>query len=352
MRGALFLIAIVTAGAAAPQDANVFDPTYQVPRTPWGHPDLQGVWDRRTITPLQRPSRFEGIATLSEAQVEAYEALSAARDDGRPADFGRAGISVHDPEDLDYGSTVLATRQTSLIVDPSDGQVPAYTEAAQSRTAAEQRENEGRGVADSWLDRSLQERCITWGIPQGMLPQAYNNNIHIVQSDNHVSIVVEMVHDARIIPLSDMPHIPNAVTQWHGDPRGRWEGDTLVVESTNFSEQSNFRRANVNLHLTERFTRVADDLLLYEFTVRDDSTLVQPRTVSFPMRKTDQRVYEFACHEGNYGLLNILRAARALEQGGPAAAITLKGNRHRTQYTHPESRSAFSLTGSRPVMAL
>ncbi len=308
-----FLLVIFPASSLA-QDVSPFDENYHTPRTPWGDPDLQGVWDRRTITPLQRPARFEGIATLTDAQVRDYEALSAARDDGRPADYGRSGISVHDPDDLDYGTTVLATRQTSLVVDPPDGKVPPYTTEARDRTAAEQRENEGRGVADSWLDRSLQERCITWGIPQGMLPQAYNNNIQIVQSPGHVSIVVEMVHDARIIPITNAPHLPKSVTQWHGDPRGHWEGNTLVVESTNFSGKSNFRRSNVDLYLVERFTRVADDILLYEFTVADDTTWVQPWTVSFPMQKTDQRVYEFACHEGNYGLVNILRAARVLEQ--------------------------------------
>lgn len=289
------------------------DESYETPLTPWGHPDLQGVWDRRTITPLQRPERFADTPYLSEAQAAQYEALSAERDDGRPIDFGRSGISVHDPDDLDYGSTVLATRQTSLVVDPPNGLIPPYVEAAQSRTAAEQRENEGRGVADSWLDRSLQERCITWGIPQGMLPQAYNNNIHIVQSEDHVVIVVEMVHDARIIPLQDLPPLPDSITQWHGSPRGHWEGNTLVVESTHFSPKSNFRRANVDLRLTERFTRVSDNHLMYEFTVEDDTTWAQPWTVSFPMVATDQKVYEFACHEGNYGLQNILRAARAEE---------------------------------------
>ena len=182
MRFTNFLSActLIVCNGLLAQQVDLLGNGYDAPRTPWGHPDLQGVWDRRTITPLQRPERFEGVAYLSEEQAAQYEALSAQRDDGRPIDYGRAGISVHDPEDLDYGTNVLATRQTALIVDPPYGQLPPYTTQAINRTEAERREQEGRGTADSWLDRSLQERCITWGIPQGMLPQAYNNNIQIV----------------------------------------------------------------------------------------------------------------------------------------------------------------------------
>jgi hypothetical protein len=307
-------LASVYSLSASAQPVDLRDSDYQAPVTSWGHPDLQGVWDRRTITPLERPERFAGVAYLSEEQVQEYERLSALRDDGRPLDTPRSGPSVHDPDDLDYGSTVLATRQTSLIVDPPDGQVPAYTAAARERTELERREQEGRGVADSWEDRSLQERCITWGIPAGMLPQAYNNNIQIVQTPDTVIILLEMVHDVRVVPLDGRPHLPDGISQWHGDPRGWWEGDTLVVESTNFSAKTNFRRANVDLKLVERFTRVADDMILYEFTVEDPTTWVQPWTVSFPMESSDQPLYEFACHEGNYGLLNILRVARALER--------------------------------------
>ena len=314
----LVIIAVSTVGVVASssfaQQIELRDPGYQMPVTPWGQPDLQGVWDRRTITPLERPTRFEGIAYLSEEQIREYERLSAARADGRPLDSARSGPSVHDPNDLDYGSEVLATRQTSLIVDPPDGRIPAYTEQALRRTEMARREQEGRGVADSWEDRSLQERCITWGIPAGMLPQAYNNNIQIVQTADTVMIMNEMVHDIRLIPLDGRPHIPDQIRQWHGDPRGYWEGETLVVESSNFSAKTSFRRASDNLHLVERFTRVADDMLLYEFTVTDPTTWVRPWTVSFPMVSSDQPLYEFACHEGNYGLLNILRVARALER--------------------------------------
>jgi hypothetical protein len=310
------LLMAATFSSAFAQAQTPTSPGASLQRTPWGDPDLQGVWDRRTITPLQRPDRFAGKAFLTPAEITAYELASAARDDGRPLDYGRAGISVHDPADLDYGKTVLPTGQTSLIVAPADGRIPPLTPAAKARLEAARTARAGRGPADSWLDRSLTERCLTWGVPQGMLPQAYNNNIQIVQTRNEVMILIEMVHDVRIIPLDGRPHLPAQIRQWHGDPRGHWEGDTLVVDSRNFSSQSNFQNASENLHLVERFTRLGHDTLLYEFTVEDDTTWTHPWTVSFPMQLGDQPVYEFACHEGNYGLLNILGAARALEREG------------------------------------
>lgn len=305
---------VTQTGFAQPANSPVTNVTAGSSYTPWGHPDLQGVWDRRTITPLQRPERFADKAFLSADEIIAYEKASAARDDGRPLDYGRAGISVHDPADLDYGSTVLATGQTALIIDPPDGRIPALKPEARARIAEQARVSEGRGPADSWLDRSLTERCITWGVPQGMLPQAYNNNIQIVQTPNEVLILNEMVHDVRIIPLDGRPHIPAAISQWHGDPKGHWEGDTLVVDSTNFSSKAEFQRAGANLHLIERFTRVGPNMLQYEFTVEDDTTWERPWTVAFPMTLGDEPIYEFACHEGNYGLLNILSAARVLEE--------------------------------------
>jgi len=287
---------------------------FEADRTPWGHPDLQGVWDRRTITPLERPERYADQPFLNADEIRAYERASAARGDGRPLDSGRSGISVHDPGDLDYGSTVLASGQTSLVVDPASGRIPAYTNSSRDRMAARVRAEEGRGPADSWIDRSLTERCITWGVPQGMLPQAYNNNLHILQTPDTVMILNEMVHDIRIVPLDGRPHLPAKLRQWHGDPRGHWEGDTLVIESTNFSDKANFRRSGKNLHLVERFTRISEELLQYEFTVEDPTTWVRSWSVAFPMVMAEQPMYEFACHEGNYGLRNILGAARHLEK--------------------------------------
>ena len=288
--------------------------SYLIEKTAWGHPNIQGVWDRRTITPLERPERFADKPFLSPEEIRAYERASAARADGRPLDSGRGGLSVHDPGDLDYGSNVVPTGRTSLVINPESGRIPPYTEAARKRASVAAKAREQRGPADSWTDRSLTERCITWGTPQGMLPQAYNNNIKIVQTPDHVMIYTEMVHDVRIIPLDGRSHLPDSITQWHGDPRGHWDGNTLVVESTNFSPKSSFRRSNVNLALTERFTRTEENMLLYEFTVDDGTTWERPWGVSFPMVRGDQPIYEFACHEGNYGLLNILSVARNLEK--------------------------------------
>ncbi len=308
------ILSLLTLSSANAQSVVGFERNSELEYLPWGHPNLQGVWDRRTITPLERPQRFADKPFLSPEEVIAYQRESAARPDGRPLDSGRAGISVHDPGDLDYGSTVVAGGQTSLVVDPADGRIPAYTQAAGERAALAARAREGRGPADDWTDRSLTERCLTWGMPQGMLPQAYNNNVQIIQTPTEVMILTEMVHDARIIPLDGRPHLPANITQWHGDPRGHWEGDTLVIETTNFSAKSNFRRANTNLRLIERYTRVGPQMLQYEFTVEDPTTWVQPWSVAFPMVRGEQPIYEFACHEGNYGLLNILTVARNLEK--------------------------------------
>ncbi len=293
---------------------------YEAELTAWGHPDMQGVWDRRTITPLQRPERLADKAFLTPEEIRNYERLSAERSDGRPLDSGRIILTVHDPDDLDYGTEVLPTGQTSLIVDPPDGRLPERSEAGQERAAARAREREGRGPADSYTDRSLLERCITWGVPGGMLPQPYNNNLLIVQTPDTVMIMNEMVHDVRIIPLDERPHLPDTVRLWHGDSRGYWEGETLVIESSNFSEKTRFLGASENLQLTERFTRVNGDILLYEFTVEDPTTWIRPWSISLPMSRTDQPLYEYACHEGNYAMRNMLSVARNLEKQEREAA--------------------------------
>ena len=308
---AILTLALAPISASAQSDVST-ESNFEAARTPWGHPDLQGVWDRRTITPLERPERYADKPFLNADEIRAYERASSSRGDGRPLDSGRSGISVHDPGDLDYGTTVVASGQTSLVVDPASGRIPAYTKSFGDRMAAPAQE--GRGPADSWIDRSLTERCITWGVPQGMLPQAYNNNLHILQTPDTVMILNEMVHDIRIVPLDGRPHLPAKLRQWHGDPRGHWEGDTLVIESTNFSDKANFRRSGENLHLVERFTRISEELLQYEFTVEDPTTWVRPWSVAFPMVMAEQPMYEFACHEGNYALRNILGAARHLEK--------------------------------------
>ena len=313
----LILLSITASFQTVPLSSNAQNQnidSYLDTETPWGDPNIQGVWDKRTITPLERPARFENRAFLSPEEITDYEKASAEREDGRPLDFGRTSISVHDPDDLDYGSKYVTTGQTSLVVQPSNGRIPAYTKSADERADRARKMREGRGPADSWIDRNLTERCLTWGVPQGMLPQPYNNNLKILQTPDHVMFYLEMAHDVRIIPLDGRPHLPEDLRLWHGDSRGHWEGDTLVVRTKNFSAKSNFRRANVDLETEERFRRNTKDQLEYTLKVRDDTTWVNEWAVSYPMERSDGPIYEFACHEGNYGLLNILSVARNLEK--------------------------------------
>ena len=284
--------------------------TWTPPRTPDGHADLQGLWDFRSATPLERPTRFAGREFMTPDEVVAYEQEALVREDGRPPDDGRTEQSVHPAWWLDYGKTVVKTRRTSLIVDPPDGRIPPLTPQAQQRNAARRAAAREHGPADSYENRSLQERCITRGLPEVILPGPYNNNLQIVQAPGYVVLVTEMIHDARIVPIDGRPHTSPAVPQWMGDSRGHWEGDTLVVDTTNFTDRTSFRGSGAGLHLVERFTRIDADTLDYRFTVDDPTTWTRPWTVAYPMVRTVGLMYEFACHEGNYGLRNILAGAR------------------------------------------
>jgi hypothetical protein len=316
------VVACVVAGlasGAAAQVAVVPDAAaaWAMPRTPDGRPDLQGVWDYRTATPLERPPEFAGKQFLTDQEIADYERRAAAREDGRPPDDPRSDPSVHPPWWLDYGRRVVSTRRSSLVVDPGDGRIPPLTAAAQQRVAERRAASRGRGPADAPEERSLWERCITRGHPEGMLPAGYNNNVQLVQAPGYVVIISEMIHDARIVPLDGRPHAAVAIRSWLGDSRGRWEGDTLVVETTNFSPKANFRNASDNLRVIERFTRIDQRTIDYRISVEDATTWVRPWTVSFPLTKSEGPIYEYACHEANYGLRNILKNARAVEAGAP-----------------------------------
>jgi len=271
------------------------------------------VWDYRTATPLERPAEFEGREFLTDEEVTAYEHRAASRADGRPPDDPRSAPSVHAPEWLDYGKTVVGTRRTSLVTDPRDGRIPSLSDEGQRRATARHTARQESGTADSYHARSLWERCITRGLPTGMMPAGYNNNVQLLQTPNAVVIFNEMIHDARVVPLDGRPHIDNAIRQWRGDSRAWWDGDTLVVETTNFSEHADFRGSNDNLRLVERLTRTGPDTVTYEFTVTDPATWTSPWTVTFPLMRTHEPVYEYACHEGNHGLSNILAVARSTE---------------------------------------
>jgi hypothetical protein len=288
---------------------------WSVPRTVDGQPDLQGVWDYRTLTPLERPKEYAGVEFLSDEQVAELERRGEERRnvDGRPPGDGRGAPSVHPVWWLDYGRNVVGTRRSSLIVDPADGRIPPLTAEATAREAERRRRAGSRGPADGPEDRGLWERCITRGMPESMLPSGYNNNIRILQSSGHVVILLEMIHDARIVPIDGRPHLSAGIRQWLGDARGRWDGDTLVVETANFSDRTSFRGSRGALRVVERFTRLDENTLSYRFTVEDPSTWTAPWTVDVPMARSSGQVYEYACHEGNYGLRNILRAGRVAD---------------------------------------
>jgi hypothetical protein len=290
--------------------------TWVVPRTPDGHPDLQGTWNTSTLTPLERPAEFADKPFLTPQEAKDYEARLLRennrdrRDGTAEADVGRAYNEFW----YDRGSHIVQSRRTSLIIDPPDGKIPALTPEAQKRQtvlADYRKQHPGDGPEDF----SLANRCLLWataGPP--MLPGAYNNNYRIVQGPNNLSILVEMIHDARIIPTDGRPHLPSSVRQWLGDSRGHWEGDTLVVETTNFSPKTAFRGASENMRLTERFTRVDANTIMYEFTVNDPSSFTKPWTAQIPMKKTPEALLEYACHEGNYAMEGMLGGMRAEEK--------------------------------------
>ena len=244
------------------------------------------------------------------------------RDGGADADVARAYNDFW----WDSGTRVVPTRRTSLVIDPPDGRVPALTAEAQKRIDARAEARKMRGTADFPEDRNLWERCITRGVPTVHLQNPYNNNYQVYQTPTHVVLVAEMIHDARIIPLDGRSHLPSHVRQWMGDPVGRWEGDTLVIETTNFTDKTNYRGTGEQLRLVERLTRTATDVLSYQVTIHDATTFTRPWTVELPARPADGEIYEYACHEANYGLEGILRGARAQEKKAAeeAAKKTLK----------------------------
>jgi len=328
MRGLRFAAALAFAAAVSPASplAQTRTRAAALPQTADGHPDLQGIWDFRSATPLERPARFAGREFMTPDEVIEYEKLALAREDGRPPDDARSveDQSVHPVWWLDYGKKVVKTARTSLIVDPPDGKLPPQTPQARERLAARRAEARTHGPADSYEHRSLFERCLTRGVPEMLLPGPYNNNLQIVQAPHYVVLHTEMIHEARVVPMDGRPHTDAAVRSWLGDPRGRWEGNTLVVESTNFSDRTNFRGSGANLHLVERFTRLDADTLEYRFTVDDPTTWTRPWTVALPMTKGDGPMYEYACHEGNYGLRDILSGARWEENAAAATAETRK----------------------------
>ena len=298
-----------------------------VARTPDGHPDLQGVWANNTVTPLQRPKQWENKKTLTDAEVANLQKFAAriTENDG-DAQFGDGFIlavlnQVEKPKSYDPGTGNYNQfwvverdwhdRRTSLIVDPPDGKLPPMTPEGEKRRAAEAEHRRAHAFEDPEVF-PLGERCVNFGIPR--VTAGYNSYIQIVQSPGYVMIMSEMAHDARIIPLDGRPHLDSRLRVWNGDSRAHWEGDTLVIDTINFSPKSEFMGSHDTLHLTERRTRIGPQILNYEFTVNDPTMWTAPWTAMIPLKHKNEAIYEYACHEGNDAIANMLRGHRYEER--------------------------------------
>lgn len=292
-----------------------------VPRTSWGAPDLQGTWDFRSITPFERAPELKDKEFLTPEEVAEWEdRIRKAREErrSRPPTEGQGDVDVgYNAFWLDRGEKMTGTMRTSLVVVPSDGRVPALTELAKRRSAA--RYARWGAVPAGPEDRNPLERCII-GFNAGppMNPGAYNNFVEIFQTPKHVALLNEMVNDHRVVPLDGREHVPGNVRLWKGDSRGRWDGDTLVVTTRNFTEHTNFRGSGPNMVLVERFTRTSDSTLLYEYTITDPESFAEPWSVAVEMKSTSDPLLEYACHEGNRAMTLMLSGAREREKSGTA----------------------------------
>ena len=299
--------------------------TRDSPRLPWGDPDLEGTWTNATLTLLQRPADLGAKAVFTPEEAAAWDKQRIEQTNAdRPARPGEVG--AYNDAFFERGRGGVKSRRTSLVIDPPDGRIPPLTPQAQEKVEARQR-REAASPADAPEDRWLTERCILFGATVPMLPEPYNNNYAIIQTPGYVVIRVEMNHDTRIIPLDGRPHLPSRLSQWTGDSRGRWEGTTLVVETRNlkFNDKSRFGvgylngLSDENLRVVERFTRTDANTITYQATIEDTTVFTKPWTVELSMDRTDAALYEVACHEGNYGMANILSGHRAEERAAAAA---------------------------------
>ena len=296
----------------------VADDTFVAPRTPWGDPDLQGLWTNTTTTPLERPTSLEGKDVLSDEERAALD------EENSPGIDAVQGVGAYNNFWMEQG---YVFEQTSLVVDPPDGRLPAILPRAKDRQDVLRASRRSPSYPTTYEEPSLMERCITRGLPGVMLPGNYNHNYNILQTSSHVVILAEMIHDTRIIPIDGRPHIGSSIEQWMGDSRGYWDGDTLVVETTNFTNKLFERRFSLlvwgtgrHMGVVERFTRVGAGRIDYEFTLTDPTTFARPFTASIPMTTLDGSMFEYACHEGNYAMANMLRGARQDDRVAEAAA--------------------------------
>ncbi|MQA29424.1 MAG: hypothetical protein GEU82_06230 [Luteitalea sp.] len=336
MSGALIIAGSVTVvGQTAPRaSATAAAAAPNLPRTADGRPDLQGIWNYSTLTPLERPKDLGDKAFFTAEEAAAYEKSEVvARSADRRDKTVRAVVNgTQETTDValayndfwwDRGTTIVGTNRTSLIVEPANGRLPALTPEA--ATAARERRARIERLAEGPEDRTTGDRCIhqqRTGPP--MLPGGYNNHVQIFQTPELVALAVEQIHEFRTIPMDGRPHVDPAISLWKGDSRGRWEGDTLVVDTANFNGKMAFQGSTAKMHLVERFTRVDADTLRYEFKIEDPAAFATPWSASLTMTKTEGPMFEYACHEGNYAMEGILRAARKIEKDTDAAK---KGSR-------------------------
>ena len=298
----------------------------EIPRTSWGAPDLQGTYDFKSITPFERPKQFGNKEVLTAKEVEEYEAKARLASVERRKKINSEDFQSQGDLDvgynaifLDKGFKMTGTRRTSLVVDPPNGRMPALTEDAKSRSTA--RIARWGQLPGSTEDRNPLERCIQ-GFNAGppMNPGAYNNFVEVFQSKDHVALVTEMINDHRVIPLDGRDHVSQDIRLWKGDSRGHWDGDTLVVRTKNFTDQTNFRGSGMNMILEERFTREDNGNLRYEYTVTDPESFANPFSVAMEMVRTEDPLLEYACHEGNRAMTLMLRGARVREAKGDTDA--------------------------------
>ena len=333
MKRMLFLVGVIVAAVSpSAQSPHSAAHAWTTPRTPDGHPDLQGTWTTHTFTPLVRPARYAGQEFLTKQEAAELASLLT-QDEVDPLAAGIFGASdeerrkrivQNDPTHYDNALWLatpdlkpLSSNRTSLIYDPPDGTIPPVTPAARERAAAR------RAAAgfDSYENRPFQERCIMWtheGPP--MLPPPYNDVLQIIQTPGYVGVMRELATAPRLIPTDGRSHVSETIRQWAGDSRGHWEGDTLVVDTTNFTHKTAFQGSSSALHVVERFTRVSADRIRYQFTVDDPDTWTRPWSAEIPMVATNGQMFEYACHEGNYGMPDILRGARFAEKEAAQAA--------------------------------
>jgi len=321
-----FVAACAAASTATAQVARVVDPSWTMPRTPDGQPDLQGKWGNKTITPIERPAGEERAFLTDEemAALNRQRAVSLAAQDAAPVQQYQASgnVGAYASYWLDSGDTVLSTGQTSLVVDPPSGRAPVKQWALDAK--AYNLANEG----DHYQHLSVWDRCISRGVPGSMLPAGYNNVYRIVQTPDHIAIQHEMIHDVRIIPFSDQPHISSNIRQWMGDARAHWDGETLVVETRNFHNRgwiaSSYAGGRLKgiptskaLHVVERYQRVSENTIIWTVTIDDPNVYTQPWTISMPLTaEPGYEMYEYACHEGNHAVPNTLSGQRAIDARG------------------------------------